>query len=75
MLSLMITEIEEFDNPHSIDQHAVVRFSLGIPPPPESGSHSENIAKLIKSQTGDSDALLRTASTFVLAMKANNLKN
>ena len=75
MLSLMMTEIEEFDNPHSIDQHAVVRFSLGIPPPPESGSHSENIAKLIKSQTGDSDALLRTASTFVLAMKANNLKN
>lgn len=75
MLRLMNDELKAFDNPPPVDQHAVERFSFAIPPPPESGSHSDNIVRLIGSQTGDQDALLRTASTFVLAMKAKNLKN
>jgi hypothetical protein len=75
MLRLMTEEIDAFDNPPLVDPLAVVRFSLGIPPPPESGSHSDNIARLIKIQTGNPDALLRTASSYVIAMKANNAKN
>jgi hypothetical protein len=75
MLSLMRKELMAFDNPPLVDPLAVVRFSLGIPPPPESGSHSDNIARLIKSQTGDPDALLRTASTYVIAMKDKNAMN
>ena len=75
MLSLMMEEINAFNNPPPVDQHAVVRFLFDIPPPPERGSHSDNIARLIQSQTGDPDALLRTASTYVIAMKAKNAKN
>jgi len=75
MLRLMEAELRAFDNPSSVDQHAVERFSLGISPPPENGSHSDNIARLIESQTGDSDALLRTAATLAIAIKAKNAKN
>ncbi len=75
MLSLMRKELMAFDNPPLVDPQAVVRFSLGIPPPPESGSHTDNIVRLIESQTGDPDALLRTTSTYIIAMKAKNAKN
>lgn len=75
MFNLMMEELNAFDNPSPVDQHAVERFSLGIPPPPESGSHTDNIVRLIESQNGDPNALLRTASTLVLAMKAKNAMN
>ena len=71
----MEAELSAFDNPSPVDPLAVVRFSLGIPPPPESGSHTDNIARLIESQTGDPDALLRTTSAYIIAMKAKNAKN
>lgn len=74
MLRLMREELEAFDNPSSVDPNAVVRFSLGIPPPPER-SHSDNIVRLIERQTGDPDALLRTTATLAIAMKAKNAKN
>jgi hypothetical protein len=75
MLSLMKKELNAFDNPPLVDPLAVVRFSLGIPPPPESGSHTDNIVRLIESQTGDPEALSRTTSTYFIAMKAMKAKN
>ena len=74
MFNLMMEELNAFDNPPSVDPHAVERFSLGIAPRPESESHTDNIVRLVESQTGDPDALLRTASTLVLAMKAMNAR-
>ena len=74
MLSLMTEELNAFDNPPPVDPRAVERFSLDIPPL-GSGSHTDNIVRLIKSKTGDPDALLRTASTYVIAMNAKNAKN